>query len=110
MPNVFDEDSGITGFERPAIEHVFISPAAPIPGASLCTSIETSNGHLIEEWFVLGEGSIFRTCIHDARGWVPMTVSTPVTSGNVWRNDPNLDRITLDAETGHFEADFKQPD
>jgi hypothetical protein len=110
VPNVVDEVSGITGFERPAIEHVYLSPAPPIPGASLCTSVETSNGHLIEEWFLLGEGSVFRTLVHDERGWVPMTMSKPVTSGNVWRNDPQLDRITLDAETRKPVDDSKQTD
>lgn len=110
MPNVFDAESGITGFECPAIEHAFISPAPPIPGAALCHSVETRNGHLIEEWFLLGEGTICRTCVHDARGWVPMTVSKPVVSGNVWRNDPSMNRITLDAQNGNPAVDIGKLD
>lgn len=84
--------------EEPAVEHLFVSPAPQIEGASLVTSVETKNGHLLEEWFALGEGTIFRTCVRDSRGWVPHTQSKPVPVGNAWINDPSTTRLTIDAE------------
>lgn len=83
--------------ERPAIEHQFVSPAPTIEGCALVSSVETNDGRLLEEWFCLGEGTIYRTCVHDERGWVSYTVSKPIPVGNAWKNVPNIGKLVIDS-------------
>jgi hypothetical protein len=84
--------------ERQAIEHEFRSPAGPLDGFSLVHCVELEGGRLLEVWLLLGQGVVFRECIRDEpRGWVPYTQSAVTIQGNVWTNDPALDRVTLEA-------------
>lgn len=85
--------------EHPAIEHSYRSPAPPLDGFSLIHCVEMQGGRLLELWFALGQGAVFRVCVHDGRrGWVPYTQSAPTVEGNVWVNDPALSQITVEAE------------
>jgi hypothetical protein len=83
--------------EKPAIEHEFRSPAETLVGFTLMHCVEMEGGRLLEMWFCLGEGVVFRECIRDEpRGWVPYTQSSVVALGNAWKNNPAPDIVALD--------------